>query len=310
MFKSPNTFLQLPIFFLLIVIYLFICCPDQTRTSQSRVRQDKVGLESGGHKAEASVSAVPMCASCQTPWPGSTTCQTHTGELARSGRESVTEPVDPRLKSTSIRRPTPPSGEQSFLQSSVCCRVRINTVKTSSFHFCYLVQHHSAAWLQVSAVPPLWISVQSKHTPPTVRPKLKSNPSRSAQFIPQVPLTALFTPLQESRAALIALFTMMGQTPQQTARFTQQGLTTAQTVLFRPQGTLRTAPCMPLEGKVVLAIMIAPCMGRGRSKNHLQTARFTPQGFKLASVLQNQKPRKRRLRLVITGTWQEETWAA
>lgn len=78
-----------------LFFFHFLPCSDHTSTRLSRVRQE-VGSGNGGHRAEASVSAVPMSACCPTPLPGSTTCQTHTGELARWGRGSVMVPVDLR----------------------------------------------------------------------------------------------------------------------------------------------------------------------------------------------------------------------
>lgn len=238
-------------------------------------------MENGGHKAEVSVSAVPTYACCLTPWPGSTTCQTPTGEPGRWGRGSETVPAGLRLKSTSTRRPTLPS-----------------------------VRHLSAASPQVSAVPPLWTTVQTKHTPPMAQQTPKMNPSLSARFTPQVPSTAPFTPLQETRALLNVPFTQTKQTQQQTAPSTLQGLTTAQTVPFTPQGRLQTAPCIPQGHRMAKATMTVPCMGKGPSQNHPQTAHFTPQGFKSASAHQNRTPRRRRPKQGTIGSKQGETRAA
>lgn len=103
-------------------MFHFLSGADQTNTRLSRARpgQEVSGQGNGGHKAEASVSAVPMSACCPTPWPGSTTCQTLTGELARLGRGSATVPVGLRLKSTSTRQPTPPSGNQACFLGALC----------------------------------------------------------------------------------------------------------------------------------------------------------------------------------------------
>ena len=102
------------------LIFCCLSCADQTNTRLSRARLDQgvLGLGNGGHKAEASVSAVPTYACCPTPWPGSTTCQTPTGEPGRWGEGSATVPVGLRLRSTSTHQPTPPSGEESLLLGS------------------------------------------------------------------------------------------------------------------------------------------------------------------------------------------------
>lgn len=102
-------------FRLCVVFHLF---PGQIRTRQRKVKLDQVALELriGGHKAEVSVSAVPMFVSSRTPWPGSTTYQTPRGELARWARESAMEQAGLRLKSILIRQPTHPSGEGTLLQ--------------------------------------------------------------------------------------------------------------------------------------------------------------------------------------------------
>ncbi len=57
---------------------------------------------------------------------------------------------------------------------------------------------------------------------------------------------------------------------------------------------LQTAPCIPQGLRVAKDIMTVPCMGKGPSQNHPQTAHFTPQGFKSASVPQSRTPRMRR----------------
>lgn len=44
----------------------FLSCLGQTNTRLNKVKQ-VLGLGNGGHKAEASVSAVPMFAFCLTP---------------------------------------------------------------------------------------------------------------------------------------------------------------------------------------------------------------------------------------------------
>lgn len=71
-----------------------------------------------------------MCASYLTPWLDSTTCQTPTREPWRWGRGSVTVPVDPRSKSTSIHQPTLPSGQQS---SALLCAFRGLVLNFSMF---------------------------------------------------------------------------------------------------------------------------------------------------------------------------------
>lgn len=78
-----------------LMMICFFPCIDQTNTRLSRVRLGQVvlGLGNGGHKAEASVSAVPMFACCLTLWPGLTTCQTPTGEHGRWGRGFAMVPV-------------------------------------------------------------------------------------------------------------------------------------------------------------------------------------------------------------------------
>lgn len=173
-------------------------------------------------------------------------------------------------------------------------------------------RHPSAASPQVSAVPPLWTSVQTKHTPPTAQLTPKPNPSLSARFTPQVPSTAPSTPLQETRAPPNALFTRTEQTQQQTAPSTLQGPTAAQTVPFTPQGSLQTAPCIPQGLRMAKAIMTVPCMGKGLSQNPPQTAHFTPQGFKSASAPQNQTRGRRRPKqgTIGLGSRQGETRAA
>lgn len=61
-----------------------------------------------------------MFACCLILWPGSTTCQTRTGELARLERGSATVPAAPRLRSTSIHQPTPPSGNDTCSLCALC----------------------------------------------------------------------------------------------------------------------------------------------------------------------------------------------
>lgn len=233
-------------------------------------------------------------------------------------------PVGLRLKSTSTHRPTLPSGEERLLLGSFrfCLKAYI-LIHYSKYQlnkcmlFCFFllhssVRHPSAALPQVSAVPPLWTSVQTKHTPPTAQPTPRPNPSPSARFTPQVPSTAPFIPLQESRAPLNAPFTQTERTRQQPAPSTLQRLTAAHTVPSTPQGRLQTAPCIPQGLTMATAIMTVPCMGKGPSQNHPQTAHFTSQGFKSASAPQNQTPRRRRPKqgTIGLGSRQGETQAA
>lgn len=56
-----------------------------------------------------------MCACCLTPWPGSTTCRTPTGEQGRLGRGSAMVPVGLRLKFTLTHQPTLLSGKEGLL---------------------------------------------------------------------------------------------------------------------------------------------------------------------------------------------------
>lgn len=111
------------------IVFCCLPCADQTNTRPSRARlgQGELGLGNGGHRVEASVSAVPMCACCPTPWLGSTTCQTPTGEPGSWGRGSAMVPVGLRLKSTSTRLPTHPSGEESLLLGSFSLCLISNT---------------------------------------------------------------------------------------------------------------------------------------------------------------------------------------
>lgn len=173
------------------------------------------------------------------------------------------------------------------------------------------VRHPSAALPQASAVPPLWTSVQTKHTPPTVQLTSTRKTSPSAQFTPQVSSTVLPTPLQESRAPLNAPFTQTKQTPQQTAPSTLWRITAAHSVLSTPQGRLQTVPCIQQRLTMATAIKTVPYTGKGTSQNHPQTAHFTPQGFKSALVLRNQKPRRRRPKQgTVRMGEEEETLAA
>lgn len=181
-------------------------------------------------------------------------------------------------------------------------------LNSSFFLFGSSVRHPSAALPQVSAAPPLWTSVQTKHTPPTAQPTRKPNPSPSAQFTPQVPPTAPYTRLQETRVPLNSLFTQREETRQKTVPSTLQELTAAQSVLYTSQGRLQTAPCIPQGLKLVKAIMTVPCMGKGSRQKRPQTAHFTPQRFKSASAPQSQTHRRRRLKQGTIGLgirWRE-----
>lgn len=171
-------------------------------------------------------------------------------------------------------------------------------------------RHPSAALPQASAAPPLWTSVQTKRTPPTAQPTPTPSPSQSAQFTPQVPSTVRPTPLQEFRAPPNAPFTQTKQTPQQTAPSTLRRITAARSVLSTPQGRLQTAPCTQQGLTMATAIKTVPCTGRGPSRNHPRTARFTPQGFKSALVPRNQRPRRRRPKQGTVRRGEEETPAA
>lgn len=119
------------------LVFCCLPCADQTniRPSRARLGQGALGSGNGDHRAEASVSAVPMFACCPTPWPGSTTCQTPTGERGRWGRGSVTVPVGLRSKSTSTHLPTPPSGEEGLLLCSFCL-----CLSSKSIYSCYKYQ--------------------------------------------------------------------------------------------------------------------------------------------------------------------------
>lgn len=59
-----------PIFLLVLYLHLkvvfFLSCLGQTNTRLNKVKQ-VLELGNGGHRAEASVSAVPMFAFCLTP---------------------------------------------------------------------------------------------------------------------------------------------------------------------------------------------------------------------------------------------------
>lgn len=215
-------------------------------------------------------------------------------------------PVGLRSKSTLTHLPTLPSGEESLLLGSFClcfskskvinCSALFYQSNKSILSFFLLhssVRHPLAALPQVSVVPPLWTSVQTKHTL-TAQLTPKQNHSLSAQCTPQVPSIAPFIPLKETRAPLNAPFTRRKQTRQQSAPSMLQGPTAAQTVPFTLQGRLQTAPCIPQGLRMAKAIMTVPCMGRGPSQNHPQTAHFTPQGFKSVSAPRNQTPRMRR----------------
>lgn len=135
-------------------MFCFFSGADRTNTRLSRARlgREVSAQGNGGHKAEASVSAVPMSACCPTPWPGSTTCQTLTGELARSGRGSATVPVGLRLKSTSTHQPTPPSGNQARFLGALC-----SLLMHSSFLFAtnlHIIVKHVVVVVVVVDVPP------------------------------------------------------------------------------------------------------------------------------------------------------------
>lgn len=164
------------------------------------------------------------------------------------------------------------------------------------------VQHPSAALPQVFAVPPRWTSVQL-----TAQPNPTLNPTPSALFTSQVPLTAQFTPTQEIRAHLNAPF--IRWTRQQTAPSTLQRLMAARIVPSTTRGRRQTAPYTP-QG--LRAVKTAPCIVKVVRPSLPTTAHFTPQGFKSASVPQNQTPRTTRWKqgTIKLGTRQGEMQAA
>jgi len=79
-----------------------------TRRSRGRRGPAECALPSGSPRGGASASAVPTCACCPIPWPGSTTCRTPRAGPARWAAGSATEPVGPKSRSTSTPPPTPP----------------------------------------------------------------------------------------------------------------------------------------------------------------------------------------------------------
>lgn len=149
------------------------------------------------------------------------------------------------------------------------------------------VQHPSAALPQVFAVPPHWTNVQLM-----AQLKLTLNPTLSALFISQVPLTAQMTPTQEIRAHLNAPF--IRWTRQQTALSTLQRSMAALIVPSTTQGTHQTVQ-YTLQGlKMLTAAKTAPCVMKVVKRSLSTIAHFTPQGFKSASVPQYQTPMMKR----------------
>lgn len=190
-----------------IIIFNLLSCTDQinSRLSRARLGQVDLGLRNGSHKAEVFVFAAQTCVCSLTLLRGSTIYQTHTGELERLGRGSAMVPVDLRSKSTLTHQPTLPSGEETYFLNSCyflqsCCNYQ-SKKSLYSFVLPSIVQHPSAALPQVFAVPHHWTSVQLM-----VQLKPTMNPTLSALFTFQVPLTAQFTPTQEIRAPLNALY--------------------------------------------------------------------------------------------------------
>lgn len=167
------------------------------------------------------------------------------------------------------------------------------------------VQHPSAALPQVFAVPPCWTSVQlMAQLKPTM------NPTLSALFTSQVPLTAQFTPTQEIRAHLNAPFIQW--TRQQTAPSTLQRLMAARIVPSTTQGRHQTVQ-YTLQGlRILTATKTIPCVVKVVRRSLTTIAHFTPQGFKLASAPQNQTPRMKKWKQGTTnlGTRQGEMQAA
>lgn len=246
---------------------------------------------------------MPMFACCRILWPGSTTCQTRTGELARLERGSATVPAAPRLRSTSTRQPTPPSGKDTCSPCASCSipvihyPLHVITCVIIFFLFLFfyypsLVRPPSAVLPQVSVVPPLWTSVQTKRTPPMAQLKMTQKRPPSARFTPRVPSTVLPTPPRGFTALRNAPFTQSKRTRQRTARSTLPRIIAAQRVPSTPQGRLPTAQCIPRE--LTMATMTVQCTEKGPRQNPPPTAHFTRRGFKSVSVPRNQKPRRRR----------------
>lgn len=160
-------------------------------------------------------------------------------------------PVDLKLKSTLTHQPTLPSGEENyFLNFSYVYQSK------KTLYFFVLpstVQHPSAALPQVSVVLHHWTSVQlMAQLKPTM------NPTLSALFTSQVPLTAQLTPMQEIRAHLNAPFIQWTRQP--TAPFTLQRLMRALIVPSTTQRRRQTAR-YTLQGlRIVIAAKTAPCM--------------------------------------------------
>lgn len=193
-------------------------------------------------------------------------------------------PVDLRLKFISTHQPTLPSGEETSLLN--CVRSRSKKEKIDLLVLPSTVQPPSAALPQAFAVPPLWTSVQlMAQLRPTV------NPTSSAQFTSQVPMTARFTPPLETRAPPNAPF-IQRRRPQ-TVPSTQQRLKTAPTVPSTTQGRRRTALCTRRGLTTPTATKTAPCMVKVVRRSLPRTVHFTPQGSRLASVPQNRTRMKR-----------------
>lgn len=167
------------------------------------------------------------------------------------------------------------------------------------------VQHPSAALPQVFGVPPRWTNV-----PLMAHLKARLNPTLSALFTSQVPLTAQFTPMPEIRAHLNAPFIQW--TRQQTVPSTLEKLMAAHIVPSTTQGRRQTARYTRQGLRILTATKTAPCLVKVARPSLPMTAHFTTQGFKLASVPQNQIPRMKRWKqgTIKLGTKQGETQAA
>lgn len=159
------------------------------------------------------------------------------------------------------------------------------------FFYPFLVRPPSAVLPQVSVVPPLWTSVQIKHTPPMALLTMTRKHPQSARFTPRVPVTVPLTPPQRFLAPQNALFTRSKRTHRQTVHFTLLRTTAALNVLSTPQETRRTAQCIQLG--LTMAIMTVQYTEKGPRQNHPPTAHCTHQGSKSVSVPQNQSPRRR-----------------
>lgn len=154
-----------------------------------------------------------------------------------------------------------------------------------------LVRPPSAVLPQVSVVPPLWTSVQIKHTPPMALLTMTRKHPQSVRFTSRVPATVLLTPPQGLPAPPNALFTRSKRTRRQTVRSTLQRTTAAHNVPSTPQETLRTVQC--IQPGLTTAIMTVQSTKKGPRRNHPPTAPCTPQGSKSVSVPRNQSPRRR-----------------